>query len=179
MKGIFRKVGSGKDERSSSVLAPIYRTGFYILVFGIVFDLYTRFNYLAQADGGASGSLADSVETAALAAACIYVSVAKCRSGVFSDSMRVLEARSFAETGLAPKAAAFGLLVAVAAVGGRLYNEVVLFGWGGVTWAGDVAMLVVVFAEFAAIALAATYFSWRGYRSREDRLAREEDSWED
>ena len=46
-----------RDERSSSILAPIYRKGFYILAIGIAFDLYTRYNYLAQADGNALGEI--------------------------------------------------------------------------------------------------------------------------
>ena len=55
MKSIKELFGGPKDERSATQLGPIYKIGFYIMVFGILFDIYTRFNYLAQTD--ASGIL--------------------------------------------------------------------------------------------------------------------------
>lgn len=48
---------SKRDERSSSILAPNYRKGFYILAIEIAFDLYTRFNHFAQANGNNSGGI--------------------------------------------------------------------------------------------------------------------------
>ena len=46
--------GNGRDERLTAILGPIYKVGFQIMALGILFDLYTRFNYLAQtnAEGG-------------------------------------------------------------------------------------------------------------------------------
>lgn len=39
-----------KDERLTAVAAPAYKAGFHILAFGILLDLWARFNYLAQTD---------------------------------------------------------------------------------------------------------------------------------
>lgn len=39
-----------KDECLTAVAAPAYKAGFHILAFGIMFDLWARFNYLAQTD---------------------------------------------------------------------------------------------------------------------------------
>lgn len=92
MKDIITYQSEGKDERMSSVLAPIYRVGFYILAGGVLFDVYSRFNYLVRTGGG---TLGESNEVAALIAALALVALAKARSGAVSDSLRVLEAETF------------------------------------------------------------------------------------
>lgn len=173
MKGIFVSRGEGKDERMSSVLAPIYRAGFYILAGGTLFDVFSRFNYLARMGGD---SLGESVEVAALVAALVLVALAKARSGAVSDSLRVLEAETFGGTGLVGKGAGVSLLIGAAAALGRLASEVGLGGWASVTWLADAAIFVIVFAQSAAAVLGYLYCCWRSYRSREDRLAREEDA---
>ncbi len=168
-------INGGRDERLSSLLAPIYRTGFRIMAGGILFDLYTRFNYIAQSGEGES-ILADSpLESAVLIVACLYVAIAQARTGVFSDSLRVLESQTFWGTGLPQRGLAIAALIAVAATGGRLYNEVILYGWGQVTWAGDVAMLIVLLALYAGLIVGALYLEWRRYRRAEERLAAEEE----
>lgn len=156
-----------RDERASSILAPIYRRGFYILAIGIAFDLYTRYNYLAQAEGDGSMLVRDPIESAALLVALLFVGVMQARSGVFSDSMRVLEAETFLETGLVQKGVALAGVLSLAAVGGRLYNEVRLFGWGGVTWGGDAAMLIFMLGMFSAVFVACLYLVWWDYRRKD------------
>lgn len=160
-----------RDERSSSILAPIYRKGFYILAIGIAFDLYIRYNYLAQANGSDSGVIRDSIESAALLIALLFVAIAQARSGVFSDSMRVIEAESFFETGLIQKGIALAGVLSIAAVGGRFYNEVRLFGWDGVTWAGDIAMLIVMLGMLSAMFVAVLYLAWWDYRRKEAKFS--------
>jgi hypothetical protein len=160
-----------RDERSSSILAPIYRKGFYILAIGIAFDLYTRCNYLAQGDGNALGEIRDPIESAVLLIALLFVGVMQARSGVLSDSMRVIEAESFFETGFIQKGIALAGLLSVAAVGGRLYNEVRLFGWDGVTWAGDIAMLVVMLGMFSVMFIVFLYWTWWDYRRKEAKIS--------
>jgi hypothetical protein len=79
----------------SSILAPIYRAAFYVLSIGILFDVFTRFNYLTA--DSASGIGTGSIELGVLVAAWAVVLLAKAQRGVISDSLRVLEAES--ETG--------------------------------------------------------------------------------
>ena len=64
-----------KDECLTAVAAPAYKAGFHILAFGIMFDLWARFNYLAQTD--VAGNV-----------------VQQARSGIYSDSLRFTEART-------------------------------------------------------------------------------------
>lgn len=176
MKPVKELFGSGpKDERSAAQLGPIYKVGFYIMVFGILFDIYTRYNYLAQVGAGGNAIVTSPIEIGVVIAACLVVSIMMMRRGVYSDSMRYLEARTFGQTGMIAPSIALGVMLAVAAVGGRLYNEVVLFGWGKVTWAGDVAMLVFMIGMFVALILLVNFITWRSYRRREDALAREEE----
>lgn len=164
-----------KDERLSAQLGPIYKTGFYILLFGILFDVYTRYNYLAQVDREGNAVVTSPLEIAVLVTACLVVVFMMARRGVYSDSLRFTEAQSFSQTGMVAPSAGIAALLAIAAVGGRLYNEVMLFGWGEVTWAGDIAMLVVMLCMFVPLFLLANYCTWKSYRNREDRLAREEE----
>lgn len=163
--------GNKRDERFSSILAPIYRKGFYILAVGIAFDLYTRYNYLAQANGNDSGVIRDPIESAALLIALLFVGVSQARSGVISDSMRVIEAENFFETGFIQKGIALAGVLSIAAVGGRFYNEVRLFGWDGVTWAGDIAMLIVMLGMLSAIFVAVLYLVWWDYRRKEAKFS--------
>lgn len=167
--------GGPKDERSAAQLGPIYKVGFYIMVLGILFDIYTRFNYLAQVDASGTSVVTSPLEIGVVIVACVVVSVMMMRRGVYSDSMRYLEARTFGESGMIAPSIALGAMVAVAAVGGRLYNEVILFGWNGVTWAGDLAMLVFMLAMFVPLVLLVNFIAWRSYRRREDSLALEEE----
>ncbi len=166
---------SPKDERLSAQLGPIYKVGFYILAFGILFDLYTRFNYLAQTDANGNIIASSPIEFAALIGACLVVSIMMMRRGVYSDSLRFTEARTFGQTGMVAPSIALGLLVAVAAVGGRLVNEVLIFGWDKVTWVGDIAMFVIMLCIFVPLVLLCTYASWKSYRRTEDRLAQEDE----
>ncbi len=156
----------------SSVLAPIYRAGFYILAGGALFDVSSRFNYLAEAG---ESSLGESVEIAALVAALVLVALAKARGGAVSDSLRVLEAETFGVTGLIWKGASVPLLIGAAAALVRLSSEVGLGGCASVTWLSDAAIYVIVSALSAAAVLGYLYCCWRSYRSREDRLAGEND----
>lgn len=162
-----------RDERASSILAPLYRKGFYIFAIGILFDLYTRFNYLAQT-GGNGSMLHDPIELAVFLIAMFFVGIAKARSGIFSDSMRVLEAQSFKETGMIQKGIALAGIISIAAVGGRVYNEIRIFGWGSVTWASDIAILVILLVMFSAMILVFLYLGWRGYRRNEARLSEDD-----
>lgn len=176
MKSPKNPFASGpRDERISAQLGPIYRTGFLIMVGGILFDLYTRYNYLARTGDGSSLLVENPLEWAVLMAACLTVAVMSARRGVVSDSLRFTEARTFAETGMIPLGIGGALLVSVAAVGGRLYNEIVLFGLSEVTWAGDFAMFIVMMAMFTPLILAVLYLTWKSYRTKEDRLASEDD----
>ncbi|MGI6046147.1 MAG: hypothetical protein ACOYCA_04825 [Eggerthellaceae bacterium] len=172
MKSFIASRSEGKDERISSILAPIYRTGFYILAGGVLFDIFSRFNYLARTGGD---SLGESVEVAALLAAFILVAFAKARSGAVSDSLQVLNAASFSETGLIGKGVGVSLLIGAAAALGRLSSEVGLDGWGSVIWSADIAIFLVVFALSAIVVLGYQYSCWRSYRLKEDRLAEEDD----
>ncbi|MBE6473638.1 MAG: hypothetical protein E7Z99_08790 [Coriobacteriaceae bacterium] len=176
MKSLSEMFGGGpKDERSAAQLGPIYKVGFYIMVFGILFDIFTRYNYLAQTDANGSIIATSPIEFGVLIAACLVVAFMMMRRGVYSDSMRFLESRTFSESGMIAPSIALGAMVAVAATGGRLVNEVILFGWGGVTWAGDFAMLVIMLVMFVSLILLVNYLSWRAYRRQEDALARESD----
>ncbi|WP_165048420.1 MULTISPECIES: hypothetical protein [unclassified Adlercreutzia] len=166
---------SPKDERVSAQLGPIYKAGFYVLAFGILFDVFTRYNYLAQTDADGTPLATSSLELAFLIAACTLVALLMARRGIYSDSLRYLEARSFLDTGAIAPTLGITALICIAAVGGRLYNEVALFGWGEVTWAGDIAMFIFMFGMFGTLFLAAQYFTWRSYRAREDRLAQQEE----
>ncbi len=163
-----------KDERLSAQLGEIYRVGFYILALGILFDLYTQYNYLAQSGSGDGAFVQSPIEFIVLVVACVVVGAICAKRGVYSDSLRFAEARTFGETGLVASSLGLAAVMAVAAVGGRLYNEVILFGWGEVTWAGDAAMLVFMLVMFSCLILAVQYAGWRSYRAREDRLAQEE-----
>lgn len=175
MKSVKCLFSSGpKDERLSAQLGPIYKVGFYIMVFGILFDVYTRYNYLAQLDANGNAVVTSPLELGVLVAACAFVGIASGRRGVYSDSLRFTEARSFEQTGTIAPSIGLAVLLSAAAVGGRLYNEVMLFGWDKVTWAGDIAMLVVMLGMFVPLFLLANYASWKSYRKREDRLAQEE-----
>lgn len=176
MKLVEELFGGGpKDERAAAQLGPIYKVGFYIMVFGILFDVYTRYNYLAQVDAGGNTIVTSPLEIGVLIVACFVVAIMMMRRGVYSDSMRFLEARTFGQSGMIAPSIALGAMLAIAAVGGRLYNEVILFGWDKVTWAGDAAMLVVMLAMFVPLILLVNYISWKSYRRREDALAREEE----
>lgn len=174
MKTLSEMFGGGpKDERLSAQIGPIYKVGFYIMTFGILFDIYTRYNYLAQTDVNGNVIVTSPIEFAVLIVACLVVSVMMIRRGVYSDSMRFLEARTFGESGMLAPSIALGAMIAIAATGGRLVNEVLLFGWDGVTWAGDFAMLVLMLAIFVPLVLIVNFISWKSYRRREDALALE------
>jgi hypothetical protein len=110
-----------------------------------------------------------------LIAAVVTVAVMKARRGIYSDSLKFTESRTFGEAGLVAPSLGLAALVGAGAVGGRLCNEVALFGWGGVTWAGDIAMFIVVFGMIAGLALAFQYLSWWSYRRREDALMQEDE----
>lgn len=165
----------GKDERLSAQLGEIYKVGFYVMAFGILFDVYTRFNYLAQLENDKTFALSNSIEIGVLIAAALIVGTMMIRRGVCSDSLRYTEARTFSETGMVVPTLLIALVPAIAAVSGRIYYEVVFFGWSEVTWLGDIAMLVILFMQFAVICILAQYAMWRSYRKNEDRLMQEED----
>lgn len=171
-----RRFSNGpKDERLSAELAGIYKTGFWVLALGMVFCHFTRFNHLAQESAGEGLLASGSLEGGVLVASLVVVGIMMARRGVFSDSIRAVEAASFDQTGLLPVALGLSALVSVAAVGGRVYSEVTLHGWGSVTWAGDVAMLFVMFVQYALLFLACSYLIWRSYRAREDKARSEDD----
>ncbi|WP_311431022.1 hypothetical protein [Fannyhessea vaginae] len=167
MKDSITYQSEGKDERMSSVLVPIYRVGFYILAGGVLFDVYSRFNYLVRTGGG---TLGESNEVAALVAALALVALAKARSGAVSDSLRVLEAETFGGTGLVWKSAVVSLLIGAASTLGRLPSEDGFGDWTSVIWLNDVAIFVIVSALSAAAVLGYLYCCWHSYRSREDGL---------
>lgn len=176
MKSLKELFGGGpKDERSAAQLGPIYKVGFYIMVFGILFDIYTRYNYLAQVDASGTSIVTSPLEIGVLIVACLVVSIMMMRKGVYSDSMRYLEARTFGETGMLAPSIALGVMLAVAAVGGRMYNEVILFGWNKVTWAGDFAMLVIMLVMFVSVIVLVNYIAWKSYRRHEDAMAQMEE----
>lgn len=164
---------SPKDERITAQLASVYKTGFFVLFFGILFDVFTRYNYLAQTDANGNPFAQSTLETVFLLVACAVVVGMMGKRGVYSDSLRYTEAHTFLDTGMIAPTLATAALIGIAAVGGRLYNEVVLFGWSEVTWAGDIAMLVIIFGMFAILLLALQYLMWRSYRIREERLLSE------
>lgn len=164
-----------KDERITAQLAPIYKTGFYIMAVGITFDIFTRYNYLAQTDASGSASTTSTLETAVLFAACAAVLALMARHNVYSDSLCYTEARTFLETGVVAPTLGLAALVSLAAVGGRLYSEIRLLGFGGVTWLGDFAMMLVMLVMFGALLLALQYLTWKSYRNREDRVLMTED----
>lgn len=115
MQSIKHLFGGGpKDERLSAQLGSIYKTGFYIMVLGILFDLYTRFNYLAQSDADGNALVQSPLEWLVLVIACFVVAILMARRGVYSDSLRFTEARSFAQTGMI--ASSIGLAVSRSAV---------------------------------------------------------------
>lgn len=177
MKSVKQILNGGpKDERLTAQLGPIYKTGFYIMVFGILFDVYTRYNYLAQIDANGNPMVSSPIELGVLFVACLVVITMAMRKNVYSDSLRFTEARTFGETGMVALAIGTAVLISVAAVGGRLFNEVAIYGWGGVTWAGDLAMFVIMLCMFTPLLLLGCYSAWKNYRTREDRMAQEEDS---
>lgn len=147
------------------------------MVLGILFDLYTRFNYLARNEGTVLGGLFgdNPIESLVLLAAVIVVIIMKSCRGIVSDSLRYTEAQTFAQTGKIASTLALSALVSIAAVGGRLYNEVVKLGWAQVTWAGDIAMLIVLLVIFSVRLLLVEYLMWSSYRKQEDRLAKEDE----
>lgn len=165
---------TAKDERLTAQLAPIYKAGFWVLALGILFDLFTRYNYLAQTDAQGNAVVQSPLEVGVLAAACILVLTLMGNRNVYSDSLRYANARTFGETGALGPAVCVGLFVAAAATGGRLFSEVALFGWGNVTWAGDLAMFVVMAMMFGGLSVAASYMLWFGYRRKEDALAQDD-----
>lgn len=165
-----------KDERITAQLGPIYKVAFYIMAYGILFDLFTRYNYLAQGSGQGQALFRDPIESATLIIACVFVGVAMLRRGIYTDSIACAEATSFPLGEHLRSSLALAALASVAAVGGRLYNEVLLFGWGGVTWAGDLAMLVFMVVMITVFALALQYLYWRAYRSKLDRLAEDDEA---
>lgn len=65
-------------------------------------------------------------------------------------------------------------VLSIAAVGGRLYNEVRLFGWGGVTWAGDIAMLIVMLGMLSVVFVAVLYLAWWDYRRKEAEISEDD-----
>ena len=74
----------------------------------------------------------------------------------------------FGETGGVISSALTAALIAAAATLGRLHNEIIRFGWDGVTWLGDFAMFVVVFLMFGALILVV-----QDDRSEERRVGKE------
>ena len=108
-------------------------------------------------------------------AACLTVGIMMRRCNVYSDSLRYTEASSFGKTGGVASSALTAALIAAAATLGRLHNEIIRFGWDGVTWLGDLAMFVVVFLIFGALILVVQYFVWRSYRKWEDLAIEQED----
>lgn len=167
--------GNGRDERLTAILGPIYKVGFHIMALGILFDLYTRFNYLAQTNAEGGVFAQSPFEALVLIAACLTVGIMMRRRNVYSDSLRYTEASSFGETGGVISSALTAAFIAAAATLGRLHNEIIRFGWDGVTWLGDLAMFVVVFLMFGALILIAQYSVWRSYRKREDLAIEQED----
>lgn len=163
-----------RDERITAQLAPIYKTGFYVLLAGMLFDVFTRYNYLAQTDADGNPLAQSSLEVAFILIACAIVLSMMQKRGVYSDTLRYTEARTFLDTGALTPALGAAALVSLAAVGGRLYNEVRLFGWENVTWAGDIAMLVIMLGMFGILFSALQYLIWRSYRTHEDRLLQAE-----
>lgn len=164
-----------KDERLSAILGPIYKTGFFIMVFGILFDVYTRYNYLARTDANGNTLGQNPIESSVLVVACVVVACMMSKRGVYSDSIQYAEARTFTKTGVIIPSVAVACLISVAAVGGRLYNEVLISGWGGVTWAGDFGMLIIMLVMFGTLILTVQYVTWKSYRKREDSLQDNED----
>jgi hypothetical protein len=112
----------------------------------------------------------------ALIVALILVALAKARSGAVSDSLQVLEATPFGETGLVGKGVGVLLFIGAAAALGRLPSEVGLGGWDSVTWVADIGIFVVVSALSAIVVFGYLYSCWRSYRSNEDRLADKDDA---
>lgn len=167
--------GNGRDERLTAILGPIYKVGFQIMALGILFDIYTRFNYLAQSNVEGGALAQNTFEALVLMAACLTVGIMMRRRNVYSDSLRYTEASSFGKTGGVASSALTAALIAAAATLGRLHNEIIRFGWDGVTWLGDLAMFVVVFLIFGALILVVQYFVWRSYRKWEDLAIEQED----
>lgn len=153
------------------MLGQTYKVGFYILMFGILFDVCTRYNYMAQTAIDGTKIATSPIELVTLLAACIVVGIMQVRRGVYSDDLRYLSARTFAETGQIAPSISIGVLIAVAATGGRIYSEIAINGWADVKWAGDVVMFIVMLAMFIPLILLITYLNWRSYRRQEDKLA--------
>jgi hypothetical protein len=172
MKRIERILyGGPKDERNAAQLGPIYKVGFYILAFGILFDVFTRYNYLARENAPVNSP----VEFIALLLALAFVSVACMRRGIYTDSLQWLEAETFSQTGAIAPSVALAALISLAAVGGRVYYEIALSGLAGVTWAGDIAFLIVMLGMTIPLIIAIQYLSWRDYRKKEAKMASEEE----
>ncbi len=148
----WRRYAGPVDERAESECNRIYRRCFIILAAGALISIYysemldqaAMVNQLPnQAEAVASAFPSELILLASLIASCLYGTIAMARKGISTEHPR-FETDEFPVGFYATLSALIGMLIALLVSGLRMVAELQLVGASQVTWAGDIAMGIVV-----------------------------------
>lgn len=172
------------DERVEAELGRSYRIAFCVLVgILVVHIMLNRFLMMWEmqfTEPGdpmpVSGGAVSWVEYLALMVALILVTVIQIRKGAYITGRWRTPDGTFPAAYACAGAAFSGVLVGATAMLTRVYVEVQYVGWAHVTWAGDVALMIIYAIIIFGVTLLAQYVPFRAAQKREAKLLEELES---
>ena len=172
------------DERVEAELGRSYRIAFCalvgILVVHIVLNMFLVMWERQFTEPGdpmpVSGGVVSWVEYLALMVALVLITVIQIRKGAYITGRWRTPDGTFPSAYTCVGAAFSGVLVGATAMLTRVYVEVQYVGWVHVTWAGDVALMVIYTIIIFGVTLLAQYVSFKAAQKREAKLLEELES---
>ena len=172
------------DERVEAELGRSYRIAFCalvgILVVHIVLNMFLVIWEMQFTEPGdpmpVSGGVVSWVEYLALMVALILITVIQIRKGAYITGRWRTPDDTFPAAYACAIAAFSGVIVGATAMLTRVYVEVQYVGWVHVTWAGDVALMVIYTIIIFGVTLLAQYASFKAAQKREAKLLEELES---
>ena len=172
------------DERVEAELGRSYRIAFCalvgILVVHIVLNMFLVMWEMQFTEPGdpmpVSGGVVSWVEYLALMVALVLITVIQIRKGAYITGRWRTPDGAFPSAYACVGAAFSGVLVGATAMLTRVYVEVQYVGWVHVTWAGDVALMVIYTIIIFGVTLLAQYVSFKAAQKREAKLLEELES---
>ena len=172
------------DERVEAELGRSYRIAFCVLVgilgVHIVLNMFLVMWERQFTEPGdpmpVSGGVVSWVEYLALMIALVLITVIQIRKGAYITGRWRTPDGTFPSAYACVGAAFSGVLVGATAMLTRVYVEVQYVGWVHVTWAGDVALMVIYTIIIFGVTLLAQYVSFKAAQKREAKLLEELES---
>ena len=171
-----------KDERLTAESNACYKTGYYVFLWGTLACLYygimvnqvssTTETPLYTEAGDATFPLYLLLALVVLAGAVVPQGMQQ-RRGIMSDHNRYAEVEHIPWDFVALLSVATGALAGVLTAGMRIIAEIQIVGIGQVTWAGDIAMGVVIFGMAFALCMVFASLSFRDAIKRRQQLESE------